>query len=155
MSGTDDSPATRFAGFIAKYDPSIAKIVRPARSKLWRMLPAAVELVYDNYNALAIAFGPTEGASDAIVSLAVYPRWVLLYFIRGAKLSDPKKLLQGSGNRGRHITLEGADDLDRPDVRALVNAAIREAPVPMRKSGRGYTVIKTVSRRQRPRRAGS
>ena len=141
MPGTDDSPAKRLAGFIAKYDPAIAKIVRAGRSKLRRMLPAAVELVYDNYNALAIAFGPTEGASDAIVSLAVYPRWVLLYFIRGAKLSDPKKLLQGSGNRGRHITLEGADDLDRPDVRALVNAAIREAPVPMRKSGRGYTVI--------------
>ena len=72
MPGTDDSPAKRLSGFIAKYDPAIAKIVRAARSKLRRMLPAAVELVYDNYNALAIAFGPTEGASDAIVSLAVY-----------------------------------------------------------------------------------
>jgi hypothetical protein len=29
-------------------------------------LPGAIELVYDNYNALAIGFGPSEKSSDAI-----------------------------------------------------------------------------------------
>jgi hypothetical protein len=34
----------------------------------------AIELVYDNYNALVIGYGPTERASDALIFLAVYPR---------------------------------------------------------------------------------
>jgi hypothetical protein len=37
------------------------------------------ELVYDNYNALAIGFGQTERVSDVIFSIAVYPRWVGLF----------------------------------------------------------------------------
>jgi len=46
-------------------------------------LPGAVELVYDNHNALAIGFGPTERASDAVFSIALFPRWVSLFFLRG------------------------------------------------------------------------
>src|SRR5258706_7791539 len=84
-----DSPAKQLAGFINRFDPSIARLVRAARAVLRkRFFPTAVELVYDNYNALALGFGPTERASDAIVSLAVYARGVNLYFIYGATLSD-------------------------------------------------------------------
>lgn len=46
----------QLAGFIAKFDPSIGKLVRSARSAPRKRLPTAVELVYDNYNALAIGF---------------------------------------------------------------------------------------------------
>jgi hypothetical protein len=115
-------------------------------------MPGAVELVYDNYNALAIGFGPTERVSDAIISLAVYPRWVNLYFLRGATLPDPAKILQGSGNRGRFVTLGSAGDLDVPAVSALLDAAIRSCAVPMPGGRRGPVIIKSVSRRQRPRR---
>jgi hypothetical protein len=125
--------------------------VRAARAALRQRLPTAIELVYDNYNALAIAFGSTERASDAIVSLAVYPRWVDLYFIYGAHLPDPHHLLKGSGSQGRHIVLEDAAMLARPAVAALLRAAIQHAKSPLPATGRGYTVIKAISARQRPR----
>ncbi|HXM35642.1 MAG TPA: hypothetical protein VN920_10675 [Pyrinomonadaceae bacterium] len=152
-----ESPAKQLAGFIARFDPSIAKLVRAARAILRkRFFPTAVELVYDNYNALAVAFGPTERASDAIVSLAVYARGVNLYFIYGAKLSDPQHLLQGSGNQGRFIRLDDLALFDRPAVKALLRAAIRAAikdgRPPLTAMGRGYTLIKFVSAKQRPRR---
>ena len=54
-----ETPAKQVAGFIAKFDPAIAKLIRGARAKVRKRLPTAVELVYDNYNALAIGFGPT------------------------------------------------------------------------------------------------
>jgi hypothetical protein len=146
------SPARQLAGFIAKFDPAIGKRVRAARAVLRKRLPTAIELVYDNYNALAIAFGSTERASDAIVSLAVYPRWVDLYFICGANLPDPHILLRGSGEQGRHILLEDAAVLARPAVAALLRAAIQQAKSPLPTTGRGYTVIKSASARQRPRR---
>ena len=84
--------------------------MREARAKLRRRLPTAIELVYDNYNALAIGFASSERASDVIVSLAVYARGVNLYFIYGVALADPHHLLLGSGNQGRFVRLESADD---------------------------------------------
>src|SRR5439155_3149680 len=79
------------AAFLAKYTPEMRE-----------RLPGAIELVYDNYNALVIGFGPTDRASDAIFSIALYPRWVRLFFLYGAKLRDPKKLLKGVGKIVRY-----------------------------------------------------
>jgi hypothetical protein len=148
----DQSPARRVAGFIARFDPSIARLVRASRTALRKRFPTAVELVYDNYNALAIGWGPNERASEILVSLAVFARGVLLYFTRGATLPDPRKLLMGSGNRGRHIRIEKVSQLKEPAVEALLRAASRLGKTPLPASGRGYTLIKSVSRKQRPRR---
>ena len=142
----------RISNFIAKFDPKVAKLARAARRRMRKRLPTAVELVYDNYNALAIGFGPTERTSDAVLSVAVYARGVNLYFIHGASLADPHRLLEGSGKQGRFLRLTSADQFDDPRVAALVDAAIARAPVPMAPAGRGHTVIKMVSEKQMPRR---
>jgi hypothetical protein len=146
------SPSKQLNAMIDRFDPAIQKVVRAARTKLRKRLPAAVELVYDNYNALAIGFGSSEKRGDWIVSLAVYARGVNLYFIYGIALPDPHKLLQGSGNQGRFVRLESAAMLDRPEIEALIKAAIAEADTPLAQRGRGYTVIKSVSPNQRRRR---
>ena len=145
------SPERQVAGFIARYSPEVARLARQTRAKVRKLLPGAVELVYDNYNALALAFGPTERASELILSIALYPRWVSLFFTRGAELGDPQGLLRGSGSRMRHIVLESAATLDRGPVRALVREAVATHPKPLAR-GRGRTIIQSVSARQRPRR---
>ena len=149
------SPAQQVAGFIAKFDPTIASLVRRARAELRRRMPTAVELVYDNYNALAIGFSSSERTSDAIVSLAVYARGVNLYFIYGAHLPDPGRLLQGSGNQGRFIRLDSVAMLETKPVKALLSAAIADGDTPLPRTGRGYTVVRSISRKQRPRRANT
>ena len=116
-------------------------------------MPGAIELVYDNYNALAIGYGPSERTSEAVVSLAVYPRWINLYFLHGAALSDPSGLLKGSGRQGRYVRLENAADVESPPIRALLDAAIAASTVPFPERG-GYTVIKSRSAKQRPRGGG-
>ena len=52
-------------------------------------------LVYDNYNALAIGFGPSEKTSKIVFSLALYPRWVSLFFAKGKGLPDPREAAAG------------------------------------------------------------
>jgi len=101
-----ESPAKQVARFIAKFDPTIAKLTRAARSVLRRRFPTAIELVYDNYNALAIGYSSTERTSDVLFSLAVYARGVNLYFMYGRSLPDPDKLLQGSGSQGALVRLD-------------------------------------------------
>jgi hypothetical protein len=125
--------------------------VRAARAALRRKFPTAVELVYDNYNALAMGLGPSERTSEVYFSLAVYARGVNLYFMYGASLPDPQGLLQGQGNQGAFLRLTSVAQLDEPAVAALLKAAVRYGRPPP-ESGRGYTVVKSVSARQRPRR---
>jgi hypothetical protein len=146
------TPARQLAGFIARFSPEVATLIRTSRRALRKRLPTAIEIVYDNYNALAIGFGSSERVSDAIVSLAAYARGVNLYFMYGARLKDPRKLLRGAGTRGRFIPLGSAKDIDRPEVAALIEAACRLGKVPLPESGRGRLVIKSISAKQRPRR---
>src|ERR1700675_5002328 len=96
------TPAQQLCSFLAKFEPRVAASARAALSRLRKRLPGAIEIVYDNYNALAIGFGPSDRASEAIFSIAVFPRWVSLFFLQGAKLPDPDGLLQGTGTKVRH-----------------------------------------------------
>ena len=117
------------------------------------LLPGGIEFVYDNYNALVFGYGPDERPSDAVLSLALMPRWVTLCFLKGAKLSDPKKLLRGSGNIVRNIHLTSPAQIDEPDVMDLVQQAITAAAPPFPGDGtRLRTIIKSISAKQRPRR---
>jgi len=148
------SPAQQLRAFIAKYTPEIGAAARSALATMRKRLPGAVELVYDNYNALAIGFGPTERASDAIFSIAVYPRWVSLFFLQGATLSDPQKLLRGSGSRVRHVVLEEGT-LEKRAVRELMAQALRKARKRLDGKAPRRLMIKSVSAKQRPRRHGA
>jgi hypothetical protein len=146
------SPEKQLEGFIARYTPEVAAIARAAYCKLRRILPGATVLVYDNYNALAIGFGPSDRASEAIFSLALFPRWVNFFLIQGARLPDPHKVLRGTGKQARHVRLGGASTLDEPVVRELIALAIERAAKPLDRSSPGRIVIKSISAKQRPRR---
>ena len=145
------SPERQVADFIAKFSPNVARAAKTARATIRRLLPGAFELVYDNYNALALAFGPTERTSEVILSIAVYPRWVSLFLVRGAKLPDPSGILRGSGRQMRHVVLEPVGVLDSAPVRALIKAAVATHPKALG-GGRRRTIIRSVSAKQRPRR---
>src|SRR5450755_2393045 len=101
-------------GFLNKFTPDIATLAKSILAKMHKRLPSAVRPVYDNYNALAIGFGASDRLRDVIFSIAVYPRWVSLFFFHGIGLNDPDKILKGTGNQVRHIVLKNATLLDDP-----------------------------------------
>ncbi|HET6970717.1 MAG TPA: hypothetical protein VFH92_06315 [Phenylobacterium sp.] len=139
-------------GFIARFSDKVAADLRAARARMRTLLPGAIELVYDNYNALAIGYGPTERQKTFICSIAGYPRWVSLFLVGGPDLADPKGLLKGEGGVVRHLVLEPVERLDDPDVIALLNQAVARASVPLDPAQPFRTVIKSVSAKQRARR---
>jgi hypothetical protein len=145
------APERQLAGFIAKFNPEVARVAKAARARVGKLLPNAFELVYDNYNALALAYGPSDRTSEVVLSIALYPRWVSLFFARGAKLPDPSGVLRGSGNQMRHVVVERIEVLDSGPVLALIKTAVSSHPKPFGPE-RGRTIIKAVSAKQRPRR---
>jgi hypothetical protein len=149
---SEPQPATQLAAFLRKYEPGVSALAKGALARLRRRLPGAFELVYDNYNALAIAFSPSDTSSEAVLSIAVYPRWVSLFFAQGARLPDPKQLLKGSGNQMRHLVLTSPEDISSADVEALIAAALSLARKPFVPSRQRRLIVKGIAARQRPRR---
>jgi hypothetical protein len=64
-------------------------------------------------------------------------------------------LLLGSGSQNRFIRIESAATLTRPEVEELIAAAIKQAERPLPESGRGKLVIRSISKKQKPRRKNS
>jgi len=129
----------------------VQALIRSVRRALRRRLPTAHELVWDNYNFFVIGYSPTERPSDSVVSLAASSNGVALSFYRGSSIPDPRGILLGSGAQNRFIRLPSASVLARPEVEALIAAAVARAPVPFAR-GRGALVIRSVSKKQRARR---
>src|SRR5580693_9787544 len=143
--------------FLAKYDPEVETIARRVLGKMRKLMPGAIEMVYDNYNWLVIGFSPTERPSEAIFSIVLPPGRVTLCFLQGAGLPDPAKRLQGTGNVVRNLRLYDAGKpdakvLDDPEVLSLINVALNRAKVPVPADARRKLIIKSISAKQRPRR---
>ena len=152
-SAPEISAAAQLDIFLDKFTPEVAAQARTALRKMRARLPGAIELVYDNYNALAIGFASTDRASDAIFSIALFPRWISLFFLQsGTRLRDPEGLLAGSGNKARHIVLETPALLDTTAVQDLIAQALELSPKPIDPTHPRKLIIKSVSPKQRPRR---
>ena len=145
------TPQQQLDGFIDKYTPDIAATIRRAVAMVSARLPGATIMVYDNYNALAIAFGATDKVGSIVCSVAGYPRWVSLFLSNGPTLPDPAGLLEGEGSTVRHVKLTG-DRMDSPAVAALIDAAAASVALPIDPAGEGRLIIKSISAKQRARR---
>jgi hypothetical protein len=146
------TPARQLAGFIAKFEPSRAKIIRGCRTELRHLMPTAIELVYDNYNFLAIGYSSTQRPSDCIVSIAAGANGVSLSFYYGTSLDDPHHLLLGEGKQNRFLRLPNAEVLRDPQVVALIQTAINHGTTPLPDKPGVRTIIKSISAKQNPRR---
>src|ERR1017187_9615363 len=116
---TSSTAATQLKTFLAKYTPAMHAEMKAAHAKMRKLVPGAVEMVYDNWNGLVVGFGPTERPSEAVLSLIALPDHVTLCFLKGKKLPDPDKLLRGGGTTVRHCRLASLAD---PDTRPIPKA---------------------------------
>ena len=138
-------------GFLAEYSAEVRARAENALSKLRKLLPGAVQLVYDNYNALVITFGASERPSDIVCSIALYPRWVTLFFLHGS-LPDPDGLLTGSGKTIRSVVLDSDATLDARPLRTLIGQAVAHASSMLVTAKGKRLIIQSVSPKRRPRR---
>jgi Domain of unknown function (DU1801) len=138
-------------GFVGKFAPANQRLIRALRAAMRKRLPAANELVYDNYNFLVIVYCPSEKVSESYFSIGADKNGANLFFgYTGRKIDDPQKLLQGRGASNRFIRLDSAQMLDRPEVKALVASSIAVSR-PMGEA-KGSLLIRSISPNQRPRR---
>ena len=142
----------QLAEFLSRFTTEVERVAQQALKKMRARMPGAVQLVYDNYNALVFGFSPTGRASDALLSVIGYPRWVSVGFLQGASVADPDGLLRGTGNQVRGLRLGAPTDLDDPKVQALITRALSASRAEFAAAPPLRTVVKSVSAKQRSRR---
>jgi len=142
----------QLASMIRKFDSKNAALICSMRKALRERMPSANELVYDNYNFFVIGYCSTERPSDCIVSIAAAANGVGLSFYYGAKLPDPHRILLGSGSQNRYIRIDSVALLARPEVDRLIAAVINQARNRLPAVGKGKLIIRSISKKQRPRR---
>jgi len=149
---TTDNNESQIAAFLARYTPAIEAQLRDARTRLRAAFPRGFELVFDNYNALVFGISPTERSRESFISIAGYPQWVTLFFLRGIDLDDPAGLLEGSGKQVRGVRLKSAADLGLPAIKALITQAAGAQAAALKTAPPLTTIVKPASANQRSRR---
>jgi hypothetical protein len=135
---------------ITMYAPAHARLVAALRKWLQERLPTAHEVVYEYRDAFVISYSPSGRGFEGVLAIRASAKGVQLYFNYGKDLSDPAKLLKGSG-QVRSIGVEGASTLARPEVLRLIDEAIANNRVPFARAGRGSVVVRsTTAKRRRP-----
>ena len=109
-------------------DPFPTEIQRKAlwlRDFVWDMYPTANELIYDNYNALAFGWSPTDRQGHIFCSVALYRPGgnIHLGFYWGSELTDPEKKLLGNGKQYRYILVKELNNFPEEYIINLVNQA--------------------------------
>ena len=142
---SEPTPEAQLLACIERLDTENQKLALSIRAAVRKRLPTANELAYDYKSFLVISYSPNERGIDAPLAIAARPTGVSLYFNQGPLLPDPTSILQGSGKQTRFIPVEAASQLARPDVAALIAAALAQATIPLPAEGKGRLIIKSAA----------
>lgn len=111
--------------FLAPFEDEVISLVLWLREFVWDLYPKTNELIYDNYNALAIGWSPTEKMGHIFCSIAAWRagRIVHFGFYWGSEISDPEKMLLGKGKQYRYIVVQHKKDFPKAYIKKLVREA--------------------------------
>src|ERR1039457_5323860 len=101
--------------FLKPVGGDITDLVMWLRDFAWDLCPEANELIYDNYNAVAFGWSPTDRVGDMFCSIAVgrSSHNVHFGFYWGSKIADPEGILLGKGNQYRYILVKNTSDFPK------------------------------------------
>ena len=96
------------------------------RDFIWSLYPKANELIYDNYNALAFGWSPTDRVGHTFCSIAVGRTSLNIHcgFYWGSRLSDPENKLLGGGNQYRYLLFKNKKEFPKVYVKKLMKEAL-------------------------------
>ena len=134
--------------FMLPYPDSVKAAALWLREFVWDLYPETNELIYDNYNAVAFGWSPTDKAGDVFCSMALFTNYLNFGFNRGSELPDRQKLLSGDGSLYRYIRISGREDFPEAYIKELLAMAYENSLSrlkPVKKPVSGQTIVKSVS----------
>ncbi|MFL5752886.1 MAG: hypothetical protein ACJ76F_05720 [Bacteroidia bacterium] len=136
--------------FLRPFGTEITELVMWMRGFFWDLYPKANELIYDNYNALAFGWSPTEKVGHTFCSIAVgrTGKNVHFGFYWGSELSDPERRLLGNGNQYRYLLIRDQKSFPKTYLKELIKEAWLNSLSKVKEPTQivnGKTIVKSVS----------
>jgi hypothetical protein len=140
--------------FLEPFDNNIKEIVLWLRDFIWDTYPTSNELIYDNYNALAIGWSLTEKVGHTFCSLAVGRTSFNIHFgfYWGAELDDQEKRLLGQGNQYRYILVKSINEFPKDYILQMMQKAYANSLKKVKNKSEiveGLTITKSISDKKR------
>jgi hypothetical protein len=105
---------------LAARPPEIAALGERLVALILEMYPDATVSVGGG----GIGFGATAGYKGLVFTVLPQAKHVTLGIAGGASMPDPDGLMEGTGKVHRHVKIREDADLDRPELRDLMLAAL-------------------------------
>ncbi len=140
--------------FLKPFDEDVKVTVLWLRDFIWTKYPKANELIYDNYNAVAFGWSPTDKLGHVFCSIAVYRTNNNIHFgfYWGSQIKDPEKRLLGSGHQYRYILVKNKKDFPKAYIEKLMQEAFVNSMAKVKDPKQiiqGKTITKSVSPKKR------
>ena len=140
--------------FLKPFGDEITERVLWLREFVWDLYPNTNELIYDNYNAVAFGWSPTDRVSHTFCNIAVgrTSKNVHFGFYWGSEISDPEKKLIGEGNQYRYILVNDKKDFPKTYFKKLLKEAYANSLAKVKDKVQivhGLTITKSVSVKKR------
>jgi hypothetical protein len=142
--------------FLAPFPGEIRETALWLREFVWDLYPKANELIYDNYNAVALGWSPTDKVGHTFCSIAVGRSSFNVHFgfYWGSEISDPRNILLGQGNQYRYILVKDRSEFPKVYIKKLMKEAYANSLAKVKDKKQivhGKTITKSVSATKRKR----
>jgi hypothetical protein len=134
--------------FLLPYPDKVKASALWLRDFVWDLYPDSNELIYDNYNAVAYGWSPTDKAGDVFCSIAVFSDHLNFGFNRGVEIDDPGNILLGDGSQYRYIKVSNKEDFPEWYMKQLLEEAYQNSlssMKPVKDPVKGQTIVKSIS----------
>jgi hypothetical protein len=140
--------------FLEPFPDAIRNLALWLRSFIWDLYPQTNELIYDNYNALAIGWSPTDRVGHTFCSIAIgrTSHNVHFGFYWGAQIADPEKKLMGQGNQYRYFLVKDKSSFPESYMKKLMKEAYQLSISKVKDPSQlmqGATITKSISQAKR------
>jgi len=118
------NPHPQLKEFLSPYNEDIQELTIQLRDFITNLVPEANELIWDNYNAVAIAYSKSEKLKDAFCHIAVYAKYVNFGFNRGTELTKTSINLSGTGKLIRHFSVKEFSSFPKKEIENMIWEAV-------------------------------
>ena len=140
--------------FLKPFPADVKETTLWLREFVWDLYPNCNELIYDNYNALAFGWSPTDRQGHCFCSIAVGRSTHNIHFgfYWGSEIADPQKLLIGNGKQYRYLLVKNKNDFPKAYIKKLLKEAYANSLAKIKDKSqlcKGLTIMKSISAAKR------
>ena len=140
--------------FLKSFSKPRAETFLQLRDFAWSLCPTASEIIYDNYNALAIGWSLTSKLSHVVCSIALMRGKENIHFgvWFGKMIKDPDGILLGKGNKYRYVQVSDLKNLPKAAIRKMVeqsHSLVLSKIGPKDEVIKGKSILRSVSEKKR------